>query len=325
MSNLTKVNLIDEFHFERSKDGIFIILNLIALTMMKFKWFTALFFMVTAFMSCSKDDGAAPAPAPTPSPATEITNPPATFTKKVLLEYYMAAWNGSCPDAEVKRDQVMNAYPGKVIPVAIHESDAMQIPLFMTLDATFTSNPAYGMVNRIPSLNNVLLNRTQWLANSTSTINASAKCGLAIKSNVTANTANIEVQAAFSANLSGTHNITVYLVENKVSGTGSGYDQVNGYNTDSSSPYYNLGNPIVGYQHNYVVRKVLTANLGDAIDPSKLVTDGLLKNTFTANITGMNKDNLYVVAFINKTGSSATAHEILNVQKAKIGELKNWD
>lgn len=293
--------------------------------MKQIKWISGMLFLLVALVSCSKDEDSAPAPMQIPPPTAGISTAPATFTKKVLLEYHTAAFSGSCPDAEVKRDQVMNAYPGKVIPVAIHQSDAMQIPLFMTLDATFGSNPAYGMVNRSPSLNNVLLNRTQWLSNVTTAVGAAAKCGLAINSDVSGTTANVEVQAAFRANLSGTHNITVYLVENNVTGTGSGYDQVNNYNDDTSSPYYHLGNPIIGFKHNYVVRKVLTANLGDAIDASKLVADGLLKKTFVADITGLNSSELYIVAFINKTGTSSTTHEVLNVQKVKLGELKNWD
>lgn len=289
------------------------------------KMFSGVFLFACALMACSKDEGQTPDPAPVNPPANSITTPPASFTKKVLLEYHTAAWCGTCVDAEVKRDLVMNAYPGRVIPVAIHQSDGMQIPLFMTIDATFGSNPAFGMVNRIPSLNTVLLNRTQWLSNTGNVISGAANCGLAIKSSVAGSTASIEVQAAFRQNLSGTYNLTVYLVESNVTGTGSQFDQVNSYNTDASSPYYNLGNPIIGYKHNYVVKKVITANLGDAIDPSKLVADGLLKKTYSADITGMNSANLYVVAFVNKIGTSATTHEIVNVQQAKIGTLKNWD
>jgi len=212
-----------------------------------------------------------------------------------------------------------------VIPVAYHQSDGMQIPLFMTIDATFSSNPAYGMVNRVPSLNNVLLNRTQWLSNTSSQVSGTAKCGLAIKSTVTGNNATIEVHAAFRENLTGSHTLTVYLVENEVTGTGSSYDQVNSYNNDPSSPYYNLGNPIIGYKHQLVVKKVITANLGDAIDASKLVVNGLFKKSFTADLTGLVKENVSIVAFVNKTGTSATTYQILNVQQGKLGVLKNWD
>ena len=289
------------------------------------KILTCLSIVVYFFCGCSKDDGPAPTPSTVPPVEQGITSPPSTFTKKAILEYHTAAWCSTCPDAEVKRDQVMNNYPEKVIPVAIHQADGMQIPLFMTLDASFGSNPTYGMINRVPSLGNVLLNRTQWMTNMTSQLNGQAKCGLAINSNVNGNTASIEVQVSFTEQISGTINLTVYLVESDVIGTGSGYDQANAYNTVPSSPFYNLGNPIVNYKHMYVVKKVLTANLGDLIEASKIVPAGLFKKNFTVDITGMSKNKTEIIAFVNKTGTTATDHQVFNVQKAKVGTLKNWD
>jgi hypothetical protein len=276
--------------------------------------------------SCSKDDDAAPAVNNTGGNTTaSITVPPGILTQKVLLEYHTAAWCGSCPDAETKRDQVMTTYQNKVIPVAIHQSDAMQIPGFFTIDATFGSNTAYGMVNRIPSLNNVLLNRTQWLTNTSSALSRASTCGLAIMSTVAGTNAAIEVQAAFLSSMTGNYNVTVYLTEMDVTGTGSTYDQVNTYNTDPSSQWYNLGNPIAGFKHKYVWRKAVTSVMGDPVPAVMLIEGGLFKKVYTADITGLNKDKLYVVAFINKVGTTPTTHEVMNVQMAKVGTLKNWD
>lgn len=277
------------------------------------------------FVSCAKDDETKPAPVPPPPVTGQIGTPPASFTKKVLLEYHTASWCGTCVDAEVKRDQVMNAYNGKVIPVAIHQSDGMQSPAFMTLNTTFGSNPAFGMVNRVPSLGTVLLNRTQWMSNTTSQTSGTAKCGLAIRSSVSGTTASVEVQASFRENLTGAHTLTVYIIENEVTGTGSGYDQVNSYNSDASSPFYQMGNPITGYRHKYVLRKAVTATLGDAIDAAKLVTGGLLKKNYTVDVSGFNKDNVYIVAFVTKSGTSATTYQVLNAQQARLATLKNWD
>jgi hypothetical protein len=276
--------------------------------------------------SCSKDDDAAPAvPNPGGNTTPSISVPPGILTQKVLLEYHTAAWCGSCPDADSKRDQIMTTYQNKVVPVAIHQSDAMQIPGFFTIDATFGSNTAYGMVNRIPSLSNVLLNRTQWLSNTSSALSRASTCGLAILSTVAGNNAAIEVQAAFLSGLTGNYNVTVYLTEMDVSGSGSTYDQVNTYNTDPSSQWYNLGNPITGFKHKYVWRKAVTAVMGEQVPAVMLIEGGLFKKVYAADITGLNKDKLYVVAFVNKVGTTPTTHEVMNVQMAKLGTLKNWD
>lgn len=292
--------------------------------MKRFMWL--LIIPLISLMSCSKDDDSASdtTPAPSNPSGSNIGTPTGTYTKMALLEYHTAAWCGSCPDAFVKRDQVMANFSGRVIPVEIHQSDAMQIPLFMTIDATFASNPAFGMINRVPSLGNVLLNRTQWMSNTTTQLAQPAKCGLAVKSSVSGSSLSIEVQAAFKEALSGNHNLTVYLIANEITGSGSTYDQVNSYNADPSSPYYNLGNPISGFRHRYVVRKVLSANMGDAIDASVLIPGGLLKRNFTADITGYDAAGLYVVAFVNKTGTSSTTHEVLNACMAKAGTLQDW-
>ena len=41
--------------------------------------------------------------------------------------------------------------------------------------------------------------------------------------------------------------VTVYLIEDDVTGSGYGYDQVNYYDSESESPFYGLGNPIVEF------------------------------------------------------------------------------
>jgi hypothetical protein len=288
--------------------------------------------LVIMMGACKKGSDENPQPVP-PADTTNnggnngntIGSVPSSFSQKVLLEEFTAAWCSTCPDADYKRDQVLTAYSGKVIAVAVHESDGMELPLIWALDSAYNTNIPSGMINRTPSNNNVILNQTQWMSNATVALNKTAKCGLAIKSSVSGNTATVEVHTGFKETLTGSYYLTVYLVQNKVTGTGSNYDQMNAYNTNSGSPFYNQGNPIVNYQHNYVVRKVLTANLGDRIDPAYTVATGDYIKTFTTGINSFNQSDLYVVAFLDKAGTSATTHEIMNVQQAKIGELKNWD
>jgi outer membrane protein Omp28 len=286
----------------------------------------ALTLLVIAACKKSSDEN----PQPETPPANNDTNStssavPASFTQKVLLEEFTGAWCSTCPDADYKRDQVINANSGKVIAVSVHETDGMEIPLIWPLDGTFHTNIPSGMINRTPSNGNVILNQTQWMSNSTVALSKSAKCGLKIKSAVSGTSASIEVHVGFKETLTGTYNLTVYLIQNKVTGSGSDYNQANAYNTSSGSPFYNLGNPIVNYQHNYVVKKVLTANMGDAIDAAKMTAGSEYVKNISASISGYNQGELYVVAFVNKIGTSATTHQIMNVQQAKIGTLKDWD
>jgi hypothetical protein len=278
--------------------------------------------------ACKKSSDENPQPETPPADTTNNSNNttiPTTFTQKVLLEEFTGAWCSTCPDADYKRDQVINANSGKVIAVSVHETDGMELGLIWTLDGIFHTNIPSGMINRTPSNGNVILNQTQWMSNTTVALGKTAKCGLKIKSTVSGTSASIEVHVGFKEVLTGTNNLTVYLIQNKVTGSGSGFNQANAYNASSGSPFYNLGNPIVNYQHNYVVKKVLTADMGDVIDVSKITPGGEYIKTFSANISGHNQSELYVVAFVNKVGTSLTTHQIMNVQQAKIGTLKDWD
>ncbi len=286
--------------------------------------------MVMLFMACKKNSDDDPVnPGNNPPPVASILPVPGSFSQKVLMEQFTGAWNGGCPDGIYRMDQLI-AGDSKIIGVNIHMGDAMEIPAFQDLMAVFNSNnlPQFpsAMVNRLPSLGNVLLTKTQWASNATVAKGKTASCGLAFQSTLSGNTAQIEIHAGFGSILSGSYNLTVYLVENRVTGTGSSYDQVNTHSSnDPAGPYYNLPSPITGFEHNHVLRKVLSAGMGDGIPVEKLVPGGEYIRTYTADITGKIAGNMEIVAFINKTGSTATTHEIMNVQTAPVNTLKNWD
>jgi hypothetical protein len=291
-----------------------------------------LMLVTLAVTACKKSSDDTPAPSTsTPTDTTSNTpgigTVPSTFTQKVLIEMFTSAAFGTCPDGLTKLDQTVATNPDKIIAACLHDADGMVLPQMFSYTSTFSvSSFPSGMVNRIPSLGNVILQPSQFTSNTTTALTKVAKCGLAINSTISGTTASIEVQAGFKETMNGTYNLTVFLTENEVTGTGSGFDQKNNYNGTSGSPYYNLGNPIVGFKHNNTVRKFLSATaMGDAIDVSKIVTGGVFKKTFTVDISSYNSANLYVVAFVNKVGTSATTHEVMNVQKAKINSLKNWD
>jgi hypothetical protein len=66
--------------------------------------------------------------------------------------------------------------------------------------------------------------------------------------------------------------LTVILVEKSVTGIGPGYDQRNYGNSDPDHPYYGQGNNIQGFEHTNIIRHLLTAYEGDAIDVSDMTT-----------------------------------------------------
>jgi hypothetical protein len=281
-----------------------------------------------ACAACNKEDDSVASPAAAPERQTPYTEyVPSAYTQKLLLEMYSAAGCATCPDAEYKYRQYAAAHPDQIYGVCIHNGDAMDHPQFDVLNNEFNIT-AYssGSFNRLPFNNEVVIHKTAWtntIVNSC--INRTAKCGLKLQSSYNGNTANVTVSAAFNSTVAGDIRLTVYLLEDSVSGTGTGYNQSNYYNTTASSPFYQMGNPIVGYQHNYVLRKVATPSFGEIIPQVNIHSSGKYTANYSIDISGYDKNQLYIVAFVNKKGTTALTHEILNVQRVKLGEQKSWD
>jgi len=261
----------------------------------------------------------------------EISQVPSTFTKKVLIEEFTGAWCGYCPDGAYRVKNLINDNDGRVVAVSLHAGnptgDAMEIAHTNYLETTYqnTGFPS-GMVDRVSVNGSTSLNRGYWEYVANGQLLKTAFCGLAIISEVNGHNANVEVHAGFSSTLNGTdYRLTVYLIEDGVTGEGYGYDQRNYDNTIAESPFYNLGDPIIGYEHNHTLRAVLSKSLGDEISPSSLVSGGEHIETYTVDLSSYNKNNLSIVAFVTYIGSTITEHEIMNVQKCDIDGFQDWD
>jgi Outer membrane protein Omp28 len=295
------------------------------------KYFLLFALIVIGFTSCTKeDDSISSAPATTASEAREmpgVSSVPSTFTQKLLLEMYTTTGCATCPDAQYKCRTYAANNPDRVYGVSVHTYDAMASPQYGVLNNLFNIT-AYssGSFNRLPFNNLVVLHKTTWTNTIVNTcLNKTATCGLKINSSYSGTTAQVTVTAGFNTLIPNDYYLTVYLIEDSVSGTGSGWDQSNYYNAIASSPFYQMGNPIVGYQHNMVLRNVLTPSMGEPISQRMVNKSSVFAKSFSINIAGYDPTQLHIVAFINKVGTTATTHEVMNVQKAKLGTNKNWD
>ena len=257
----------------------------------------------------------------------EVSKVPSTFTKKVLIEEFTGAWCGYCPDGAHIVESIINDNNGKVVGVSLHSGDAMEVAHTNFLETTY-QNTGYpsGMVDRVPFDGSTCLNRVYWEYVANNQLLETAVCGLAIISEVNGQNATVEVHAGFNSALNGDdYRLTVYLIEDGVTGTGYGYDQRNYYTTVAESPFYNLGNPIEGYEHNHTLRAILSESLGDAIMVSEMASGGEHIETYTVDLSPYNKNKLSIVAFVNYVGLSSTEHEVLNVQKCDIDGFQDWD
>ncbi|MCB0382332.1 MAG: Omp28-related outer membrane protein, partial [Psychroserpens sp.] len=174
-----------------------------------------------------------------------------THTTKVMIEDYTGTWCQYCPRLAYALDQAVAAN-SNIIPVAIHDDNDMPFPNVDVLLNEFgiTGFPS-GRVNRTINWNESTSQPVALLANR-------QNMGLAINSSLSGNSITAEVKVHYDLKADTPNRLVVYLLEN-----GLVYPQVNFYNGDPSSPFFQQGNPIMDYVHNHTARTTLTDVFGD--------------------------------------------------------------
>ena len=195
--------------------------------------------------------------------------------KRVLLEQHTGAWCGWCVDGSYVVEQIHNKYPDTFIGVKIHNNygpDSMAIPEEDTLADDFNSHSyPQGSIDRFDwtgTNSSPIIGRDLWMSKVEIALTEEPKVDVNLVYSINEQTR--ELYATLTATMLETINeelhFNCYIVEDSVSGTGSGWDQSNqlsGLAGYEDNPYYDLPNPIVGYQHMNVVRKMLGGTYGE--------------------------------------------------------------
>jgi hypothetical protein len=249
-------------------------------------------------------------------------------TKKVLLEEFTGAHCGICPNGAYYTDSMLQMHPD-LIAVAIHtygSYDAMVFPAIDTLGITYAQGAPLGAIDRIcgtPPSNNTGVYINQWDANITTREQMSppVSVNLLPSWNSSSRLITTTVTVNILTNLpTGDYRISLYVVEDSVVGSGSGYDQANTFNMQVGSQWYGLGDPIVGYVHRHVARALLPGTWGRAgVIPSSPTASQSFSTTFTYTLpVGYNENRVHLVAFVNEVSANHTADEILNAEEASL-------
>jgi hypothetical protein len=137
----------------------------------------------------------------------------------------------------------------------------------------------------------------------------------------------VTVTAKFFSAVAGNFRVNCYIVEDSVTGTGSGYDQHSYYHDSPTSlnPWLNVGTTnlgsgtwsIAGFEHRHLVRKFMGGAWGSTgVVPSTTSDGGEYSKTY-ASFTlpaGWNDSHVKLVAFVHEYNASAKSgkNEILN-------------
>ncbi|MUU77916.1 Omp28-related outer membrane protein [Winogradskyella endarachnes] len=249
----------------------------------------------------------------------EVTTDTESFSviipkRKIVVEDYTGTWCGFCPRVSAALSS-LHEETEDITVIAIHETansfeDPMHFNQVQTLKDAFDIEgfPA-AKINRNTDWQNPHAN-----SDITSIAGLDTDLALAINSELEGNELTVQVNVVYEDGSEMGDKLVVYLLEDEIIN-----DQVNYYNGDATSPFYNMGDVIPDFEHNEVLRNSLTSVLGDAIPATAALTEYITSFTITVPDNYV-LDNLSIAAMV--VGSDNTAK---NSQFAHINEDKSYE
>ncbi len=265
---------------------------------------------------------------------TVFVNNGTSGTKKVLLEEFTTAPCQFCPDGAVVVENILSTTP-EAIGVGVHAgfgTDAMTIPAHSSYAAAFAPGAPTATIDRVlfDGESDVAISRggNGW-GNAVNAQKAAATpVDVSLTGAVVSGTSvDLTVDVNFVDYPIDPQNlrVSVFIIEDSVTGTGSGYNQVNAYNTTVGHPYFGAGNPIVGFVHRHVLRAVPSGTWGDA---TYFTSTPSLNSTYskTYNLTlssNWKQKDISFVAFVNyyNPNGGLDEYSILNAEDVKLSTL----
>ena len=235
---------------------------------------------------------------------------PATFTKKALLEDFTGTWCQYCPRVAYAIE-LIEAETSDVVITAIHRgNDPYNFSGASVLENQIgLSGYPTAMLNRstewsYPETSTTAINQA---LNLTTGINP--KLGVALETSTSGNTSTVNVKVKYGKSFNNLK-LVVYALEDHLI-----------YNQTNSTTYYGGSNPIVGFEHNHVLRAVLSSSiLGETITGAMGYNDEFSKS-FTYTIpSSVNASNVRFVAFVVDSTNAA-----LNSRDAGPNETQTFE
>lgn len=254
-------------------------------------------------------------------------------TKKVIFEHYSSTGNGRCPDGDYKEQQILASNPD-VIGINVHINDSMEIAQGESLilaysnsgDQFLLGSTARATIDRylFPSQTEVALDvAINPLTNNLWDNKVAERLAQDVPVEVTIDYIydimtrglTLDVGAFFTGSDVGTYRLNCYIVEDNISGSGSGYDQANATHVTPGHPLEGAGNPISGYNHRHVLRHMFGGPFGDTAGIPGFVNPGqFYSKSYNIVLPADWKENdIRLVAFIQRfNAGDTTDREIMN-------------
>jgi len=241
--------------------------------------------------------------------------------RKVLIEGFTGTWCGFCPRI-VTAKRAIKEQAEDVVLVSIHGNS-----IYSGTDSLVTSEGMF-LKNyfEVPGYPTGLINRDEfWENNGLSPLfdflvsQPLAYAGTDVNTSISINSQLLDVDLTVDVKIISEDDISskklvVFLLEDNIL-----LDQINYYNEVPESPWYQMGNPIVDFEHNDVLRKSLTYPLGDSITNTEALEEYSISfNSYI--LPNNNSSNFKIVAIVvNEDGTA------VNAQFAQVNENKLYE
>lgn len=229
---------------------------------------------------------------------------------RVVLEDYTGTWCGYCPNVSHAIEEI-RMITDDISVVAIHYGDEMTI------------SPGLDLINEfnITGYPTARINRTvDWSypygsSQIESLIETDNSIAISIDSHmIDMSMLQVQLRVVSEEDLSD-HKIIAYLVEDNLI-----YDQTNYYNYDENSYFFGMGNPIVDFVHNDVLRHSFTDALGNPMEnPTPALNDTFFNYSFEID-SGYTLANLGIVVMIVNQNNTA-----INSQFSEINYFQDFN
>lgn len=235
----------------------------------------------------------------TPSPKNTATGQfyikGVLFSRTPVIEEFTGTWCGWCPRGFVGMETVRETYGDKVVLIAAHNGDPMEVSGY---NPVMASSFPTSKINREADVNPHPATFLDYLKSHMDEspdgmVEVSAQWGNDEKTAI-----NIEANSRFAYDMvNPNYGIALVLTNDGMKGSGSSWAQANYYNTEPAtdsymSDWYGAGNYISGLTYNFVA--VAAWNIKNGFDgsvPTSVVVGEPNKFTYLADLTAPQTEN----------------------------------